>query len=308
LSSQIRNSIRNQSWFLKIYLTFITIIRNIFEYIARHVQVVTMKLQEFFTKHPVFTYKEFVGFFEAKESGSVRTRDSLLAYYKRNGRLLRIKRGLFVTVSPGEDPKSYPVDPFLLAAKMTADAVLAYRTALEFYGKAHSIQESFSYLTDTFPRPLTFREYRFCGVRFPKRLKNEKKLFCVNSEERSGVSIHVTNLERTMVDVLDRPELGGGWEEIWRSLEGIEFFDLDQVVEYTLLLKNRTTAAKIGFFLEQHREALMVNDSHLEALSNLRPRRPHYMMRTSRKPGRLVANWNLVVPAEILNRSWQEVL
>jgi len=155
---------------------------------------------------------------------------------------------------------------------------------------------------------LTFREYRFCGVRFPKRLKNEKKLFCVNSEERSGVSIHVTNLERTMVDVLDRPELGGGWEEIWRSLEGIEFFNLDQVVEYTLLLKNRTTVAKVGFFLEQHREALMVNDSHLEALSNLRPRRPHYMMRTSRKPGRLVANWNLVVPAEILNRSWQEVL
>jgi predicted transcriptional regulator of viral defense system len=139
-------------------------------------------------------------------------------------------------------------------------------------------------------------------------LNNEKKLFCVNSEERSGVSIRVTNLERAMIDVLDRPELGGGWEEIWRSLEGIEFFNLDHVVEYTLLLKNRTTAAKVGFFLEQHREALMVNDSHLDALRNLRPRKPHYMMRTTRKPGRLVTNWGLVVPMEILNRSWQEVL
>jgi hypothetical protein len=80
------------------------------------------------------------------------------------------------------------------------------------------------------------------------------------------------------------------------------------VVEYTLLLRNRTTAAKVGFFLEQHRETLMVNDSHLDALRNLRSQKPHYMIRTSRKPGRLVANWNLVVPVEILNRSWQEVL
>ena len=145
-------------------------------------------------------------------------------------------------------------------------------------------------------------------MKFPKKLDDGKKLFCVNSEERIGVSVRVTNLERTLVDVLDRPELGGGWEEIWRSLESVEFFNLDQVVEYTLLLRNRTTAAKVGFFLEQHRETLMVNDSHLDALRNLRPQKPHYMIRTSRKPGRLVANWNLVVPVEILNRSWQEVL
>jgi hypothetical protein len=62
----------------------------------------------------------------------------------------------------------YSVDPFLLAAKMTADAVLAYRTAFEFYGKAHSVHESFLYLTYTFLRPLTFRGYHFRGVKFPK--------------------------------------------------------------------------------------------------------------------------------------------
>ncbi len=100
-----------------------------FKYIANHDQVRNMKLQRFFTRHPVFTYEEFAGFFKAKESGSLRTRDSLLAYHIRNGRLLRIKRGLFFAVPPGEDPKSLPVDPFLLAAKMTGDAVLAYHTA-----------------------------------------------------------------------------------------------------------------------------------------------------------------------------------
>ena len=36
----------------------------------------------------------------------------------------------------------------------------------------------------------------------------------------------VTGYERALVDVLDAPEHGGGWEEIWGSLESIEFVDL----------------------------------------------------------------------------------
>ena len=169
-----------------------------------------MNLQEFFNKKPVFTHEEFAAFFNSKESRSMRTKEALLGYYTRKGRLLHVKRGLYAVVPPGADLKSFSVDPFLLAAKMTPDAVLAYHTALQFYGKAHSVHESFYYLTNTFPRPLTFRGYRFRGVRFPKKLGDEKRLFGVNAEERSGVSVRVTSLERTLVDVLDRPDLSGG--------------------------------------------------------------------------------------------------
>jgi len=66
-------------------------------------------------------------------------------------------------------------------------------------------------------------------------------------------------LERFFVDVLDRPDMTGSWEEIWRSLEMIEFFDLDQVIEDTFLLENWTTAAKVGLYLEQHKEGLRAN-------------------------------------------------
>jgi hypothetical protein len=87
----------------------------------------------------------------------------------------------------------------------------------------------------------------------------------------------------SFVDVLDRPDLTGSWEEIWRSLESVEFFDLDQDVEYVLLLENATTTAKVGFFLEQHKETLMVDDAHLNPLRSLRPRQPHYFVRGKRK-------------------------
>ncbi len=40
----------------------------------------------------------------------------------------------------------------------------------------------------------------------------------------------------------------------------------------------------------------------------LRPRQPYYLMRGKRKDGRWVKEWNLMVPDEILNQSWAEVL
>ena len=79
-----------------------------------------------------------------------------------------------------------------------------------------------------------------------------------------------------MVDVLHTPALGGGWEEIWRSLEMIEFFDLETVITYPLRLDTATTVARVGLFLEQHRE-------------------------------RLVHPWNLIVPECVLDQRWSDV-
>lgn len=118
--------------------------------------------------------------------------------------------------------------------------------------------------------------------------------------------MRVTTLERTLVDVLDAPQLGGGWEEIWRSLESVEFFDLDAVVEYAQKVDSSLTVARVGFFLDQHRDALMVEERHLAALRERAPRQPAYLDR-KREPGKLVAGWNLVVPGRVLTRSWGAV-
>ena len=75
-----------------------------------------------------------------------------------------------------------------------------------------------------------------------------------------------------------------------------------------LLLDNSTTASKVGFFLDQRREDLMVDERHLGALREMRPRQPHYLDRNRRDTGSLVAEWNLVVPAEVAERSWAEVI
>jgi len=265
-----------------------------------------MKLVDFFARHPVFTYEEFAAFLDADGPRSVKTRDSLLAHHTKTGRILRVKRGLYASVPFGASPDTFPVDTFLLAGKMAEDAVLGYHTALEFYGKAHSVQERFVFLTSKAIRPVNFRGYEFRGVRFPKALtKHRQEFFAVDTTERAGLPVRVTSLERTLVDILDRPALGGGWEEIWRSLESVEFFNLDKMLDYTLLLENLSTVAKVGLYLEQHQKDLMVDGAHLDRLRQHIPKQPTYMVRNSR--GRLVTKWNLVVPSQVLDRSWEEI-
>jgi predicted transcriptional regulator of viral defense system len=124
--------------------------------------------------------------------------------------------------------------------------------------------------------------------------------------ERLGQEVRVAGLERTLVDVCDRPDLAGGWEELWRSLETIEYFDLDVVMQYIRLLGNRTTAAKVGYYLQQHAEALGVDDRYLKRLERLCPRQPHYLDRG--KAGKLIRRWNLVIPPSLAEKSWTQVL
>lgn len=267
------------------------------------------KHDTFFRRHPVFTSEELSAHLYANGKVGDRTLESLLAYYKNTGRLVRIRRGLYTVVPPDSDPQSHPVDPYLIASRLTPDAVLSHHTALQFFGRAYSVWQEFTYQSERPLREMTFREQTFRRTSFPKTLaRYDKKYFGAPAVPYSGMLLKVTSLERTLVDVLYRPRLSGGWEEVWRSLESVEFFDLDVVVEYCLLLANASTTSRVGFYLEQHREELMVEEHHLKELRAHRSRQPHYLDRSRRETGRLFRDWNLVVPHEIVERSWSEVL
>jgi predicted transcriptional regulator of viral defense system len=267
-------------------------------------------MMDFFQTHTVFTVGEFKSHHSSREKAKgARSADSLLAYHVKSGRLLNIKRGLYAVVPSGLDPGKYTPDPFLLASRMSSDAVLSHHTALEFHGRAYSVFSKFTYQTSKAPKPVTFRGMSFQPVRTPGALERQnKEHFGVKTHDLKGRKVKVTSFERTLVDVMDRPKYSGSWEEKWRSLETVEFFNLDQVVEYVQLLGNATTAAKVGFYLEQHREELMVPESYLDELKQLCPKQPHYLERKRNKKSSWVASWNLMVPDEIIGRTWEEGL
>jgi len=266
-----------------------------------------MRVRQFIDTHSVFTYREFAVAHDGDVPSARQTRDALLSQYVRAGRLVRVRRELFVTVPPGIDPATAAADPMTVAAKMAADAILAYHTALEYHGAAYAIHSRLTYLTGVGQRALVFQGITYTPVPFPRVLVNgHRENVMVDEGFRGTTLVRVTSRERTLVDVLDRVSLSGGWEEAWRSLEMMSTLDLESVVAYALTLANATTIAKVGFFLEQHGEQFAVGNGVLERLRTRVPRGLHYADRGRASAGRLVEQWHLIMPVTVLDKDWEE--
>ena len=130
-----------------------------------------IKHEAFFRRHPVFTGEELAAHLCSNGDAGARTQESLLAYHTRAGRLLRVRRGLFAVIPPGADSNTNPVDPYLVAAKLTGDSVLSHHTALEFHGRAYSAWQQITYSASRPLDKLTFRSHDFRGTRFPEALR-----------------------------------------------------------------------------------------------------------------------------------------
>jgi predicted transcriptional regulator of viral defense system len=268
-----------------------------------------MKPLDYFAAHPVFRLEDFTKAHQTENRVKPSSSLAIVKQHVRAGNLLRIRRGIYAAVPHGRTFESVTPDPYVVATNLAPDAVVAYHGALQFFGKAHSLSRRVQFLTATRVKPMGFRGTEFVPVQVPRSLRGLPDVGGgVVEKVRDGAGVRVATLERTLVDVLDRPRHGGGWEEIWRSLESVEFFDLDAVIDYAFKLASAVTVAKVGFYLEQHREALMVEDHHLQRLGERSPRQPMYLERGRRESGRLLSRWNLVVPERLLSRSWEEVV
>ena len=147
-----------------------------------------VKHEAFFCRHPVFTGDELAAYLTSRGEVGARGQEALLAYYTKTRRVVRVRRGLYAVVPRGANPNAYPIDPYLVAAKLTQDAVLSHHTALEFHGRAYSVWHHLIYSASRPVGSLTFRSQVFRGAKFPKALlRSGTEHFGVLHSERSGV-------------------------------------------------------------------------------------------------------------------------
>ncbi len=208
-------------------------------------------------------------------------------------------------VPPSETVETVNVDPYLLAAKVSKDSILAYHTALELHGFAYSSFEQFTFLTAHKIKPFEFRHQWFQPVAIPTALAKQGVIE-VETLNRQGLDIKITTVARTFVDVIDRIELCGGWEEVCRSTNNIAVLDVYAVIRYCLKLKNARLAAKVGYFLEQRQGAFKISAAQLKPLLAAKPVSPQYLSKKPQEKCHLVKKWNLMMPEHVLKQQWEE--
>lgn len=252
-------------------------------------------LSQFFLRHPVFTLETL-----RREGAGLRlTRTALserIKYALERRRLKLLAKGLYAVVPQGFEARRFAPDRFLVAAALTDDAVLAYHSALELLGFAHSVYRDVYYLTAKRRKDLRLPDGRVRALLPPKALRDRQAShYGIETRERLGVKIRVTGPERTLVDCFALPRYAAGLEEVMESARAIAMLDLEVLGTYLDLLGERRLFSVLGFFLEQHARRLFVPPAFLERLERRRPVSKIYLDKHQRG-GRLVRRWNLVVP------------
>lgn len=256
------------------------------------------KTAAFFAAHSVFTRKEFAD--AMKHSSAAATVASLLGHHLRTGHIKRVSREVFSTVPAHIPAERWVFDRFTAASKLREDGVLGYHSALELHGIAHAEFSEVQVISAGRPGSLGLPTGPCRFLRPATALIRQGKFnYQTVTMDRLGVTIRLTGVERTVVDVLRRPEISGGVDEVMQSLDLVQYLDPGKVVDYAVLLGNRTLAAIAGWWLERRRTVVEVPEKLLARLHALLPRSKHYCL--GAKPGDAVLNehWRVLLPKRI---------
>lgn len=151
---------------------------------------------------------EQVSLMEIRRRGSVSPGYARKIAYKlvRKGWLQRVRGGWYLLNPSRHGPDAIPdADPLRLGSRLVQPYYFGYATAAELLGLLPQASHVYYVVTTARAVPIRTLEERFRLVRItPKRFFGSQQL------ERRGTMLRVSNLERTLLDCMNRPELAGG--------------------------------------------------------------------------------------------------
>ena len=175
-----------------------------------------------------------------------------LAYLAARGWLVRVRRGYYATVPlDAIVPTEGRGDPWLIASKVFGPSCyIGGWTACEYWNLTEQLFNATVLFTT---RKVRNTETDVQG--YPLRIRHtmSDKLFGTQPVWRRRSKVNVSVPSRTLVDILDAPELGGGIRHVAEVLDSYfdsEHLDESLLLGYAGLLGNRTVFKRMGYLLE----------------------------------------------------------
>jgi len=200
--------------------------------------------------------RELPGPFTAEEAAAVADVDRaraarLLRQLAAQGWIARVQRGLYTAVPlEADDPAAWRADPWAVAARALAPGYVGGWTALHHWDLTDQIFSTTVFVTS---RPVAHRQRTIGDARLELRHRPDAALFGTRRVWRDRAPLDVSDPERTLVDCLDDPALGGGLRHTAEVLavygEG-PAVAWDKLVAYGEQLGNRTVFKRLGYLAE----------------------------------------------------------
>jgi predicted transcriptional regulator of viral defense system len=173
----------------------------------------------------------------------------------RKGWLQRLRRGSYLFRPARNGPESTPeLDPLRIGARLAAPYYFGYATAAELLGLLPQLGHVYYLVTPARRQPPRQTPIQFRIVRVAP-----DRLFGTIPLERRGQSFRVSNVERTLLDCLRRPEFAGGVPGIAQMVASAKArLRWDRIPGYARRLGARSLSWRLGYLAEQVRPDLPV--------------------------------------------------
>jgi predicted transcriptional regulator of viral defense system len=215
-----------------------------------------------------------------------------LARWAKQGWLQRVGTGAYVPVRLEMTGSGQVVeDAWVLVPTLFGPAYIGGRSAAEYWDLTEQIFRDIVVFT---ARPLRARVRKTGGAEFTLRHIPEERIFGTKAVWRGQTKVLISDIDRTMVDMLDDPSVGGGIQHVGdcldRYLRNGET-STEQLIAYADRIGNGAVFKRLGFLAERHplgeRLIAACRERLTKGLAKLDP---------ALDGSRLIKKWNLRIP------------
>ena len=217
----------------------------------------------------------------------------LLSRWTQQGWLRRVGSGKYVAVPLGSLESDHVLDdPWLLVPTLYAPAYIGGRTAAEHWDLTEQIFRDIVVITGQIVR---LKNQIHHGAVFTLKHINEDKIFGTKTIWRSHTKITISDIHRTIIDMLDDPPLGGGIQHVSDCLNvylNRADRDDEKLVAYADRLGNGAVFKRLGFLAERNPQGGPITE-----LSRSRLTKGNSKLDPALTCSRLMTKWKLWVPS-----------
>jgi len=212
----------------------------------------------------------------------------MLSKMTKRGLLMRVKEGLYYIIPFEQDPETFMPDWHLLSQYLVggAEYYIGYFSALQIHSLTTqpNIKEQIVVNKQIKPSTLIIKEIPFQFI-----YHNEKHFFgnkktWIDSFNR----VQCSDLEKTIIDCLFKPEYAGGITEIAKAIYKIkEKIDDSKILLYVKRFDSQAVIKRLGFLLE----LLEIKSTMTNELQKLRTNSIVSLEPSYPKEGKFVSRW-----------------
>jgi predicted transcriptional regulator of viral defense system len=215
-----------------------------------------------------------------------------LSRWTEQGWLRRVGRGAYVAASIDTMGSDRVLDdPWVLVPALFAPAYIGGRTAAEHWDLTEQIFKDIVVMTAQAVRQKRQKRH---GALFSLKHIDERKLFGTKSVWRHQTRVPVSDVHRTIIDMLDDPAVGGGIQHVADCLAAYlrrDDRDNEKVIEYAVRLGNGAIFKRLGFLAERFPDGAALARLCEDHLSG-----GHAKLDAAQDGSHVVTKWRLRVP------------